>query len=156
MGALSIVLIPGAAAVPAPYQPIVDAVAKHGIDIQALHLPSENGWILFTDLERIAAVSFSHCPPEEGKHWAGTLVKHSGASFMSPLTYAGWKDVPVSYLFCEADRVIPPFVQQGEIDMIERETGKKVDVTRIDSDHVPLVSHPDLMIDWIVKLAKAE
>ncbi|KAK8063916.1 Alpha/beta hydrolase fold-1 [Apiospora saccharicola] len=116
----------------------------------------ENGWILFTDLERIAAVSFSHCPPEEGKHWAGTLVKHSGASFMSPLTYAGWKDVPVSYLFCEADRVIPPFVQQGEIDMIERETGKKVDVTRIDSDHVPLVSHPDLMIDWIVKLAKAE
>lgn len=40
MAVPSIVLIPGASALPKFYQNIVDAVTKHGIPIQALHLPS--------------------------------------------------------------------------------------------------------------------
>lgn len=40
MGALSIVLVPGAAALPGVYQDFVDAVTKEGFDIHALHLPS--------------------------------------------------------------------------------------------------------------------
>ncbi|KAK8035156.1 hypothetical protein PG993_010151 [Apiospora rasikravindrae] len=261
MGALSILIIPGASALPKHWQPVVDAVAKRGVDIQALHLPSvgledgaarpgppptlqddaafiakhiailadagrdvilvthsyggapaseavkglsktsrqeqgldggviriaymtslvpalgqapggiladlpaenqipmtvdENGWIYYPDLTKMAERSFNKFPPEEGLSWANKLVKHSAASFASPLTYAGYKDVPVSYLFCEDDLVIPPSVQQSGIDMIERETGKKANVTRIDSDHVPSLSCLELVIDWIVKLTETK
>ncbi|KAK8065790.1 alpha/beta-hydrolase [Apiospora hydei] len=116
----------------------------------------ENGWMHYTDFSKMAERSFSKFPPEEGLVWAHTLVRHSAASFASPLTYAGYKDVPVSYLFCEDDHLIPPFVQQKRIDMIERETGKKVDVTRIDSDHVPTISRTELVIDWIIKLVETK
>ncbi|KAK8058564.1 alpha/beta-hydrolase [Apiospora phragmitis] len=235
MGAPSILIIRGASALPKFYQPVVDAVTKYGIDIQALHLPSvglesreakpgppptlqddsvfiarhvasladaghdvtlvthsyggapatesvrglskasrqEQGLdggivrIAYTTslipalgqppcLTKLAERSFTEFPLEKGKLWAGRLVKHSGASCASPLTYSGYKDVPVSYLFCEGDHTIPPFIQQNGIDMIERETGKKVDITRIDSDHCPPLSHPELVIDWIVKLAETK
>ncbi|KAK7967271.1 uncharacterized protein PG986_001548, partial [Apiospora aurea] len=266
MGAPSIIVIPGASGLPKHFQPVVDAIAKRGIDIQALHLPSvglesgevrpgppptlqddaafiakhiasladpgrdvlliahsyggapaseavkgwsktsrqeqgleggviriaymtslvpalgqapggilaelpaenqtpmtvdngswmiqENGWIYYTDFSKMAERSFSKFPPEEGLVWAHKLVRHSAASFASPLTYAGYKDVPVSYLLCEDDLLIPPFIQQKGIDMIERETGKKVDVTRIDSNHVPILSRTELVVDWIVKLVE--
>ncbi|KAK8119369.1 uncharacterized protein PG998_003995 [Apiospora kogelbergensis] len=260
MAVPSIVLIPGASALPKFYQNIVDAVTKHGIPIQALHLPSagletgarpgppptlqddaafiaehvakladagkdvvilthsyggapatesvkglsktcrqkqgleggvvriaymtslvpklgasaysalaamspedqapivvdEAGWIYYTDMTRLAQLSFTDLPLQEGIEWASKMVKQSAASFATPLTYSGYKDVPVSYLLCKNDRTIPPSIQQDEIDMIEQETGKKVDVTSIDSDHVPLLSHPELVIDWIVKLMEKE
>lgn len=40
-------------------------------------------------------------PFEEGLKWGKELVKHSAASFGSPLTYAGYKDLPMSYLVCD-------------------------------------------------------
>ncbi|KAK7942537.1 uncharacterized protein PG986_011650 [Apiospora aurea] len=40
MGPPSMLIIPGASALPELYQPVVDAVTKQGIHIQALHLPS--------------------------------------------------------------------------------------------------------------------
>lgn len=40
MGQLSMVIIPGASAVPKFPQTVVNAVTSHGIDITALHIPS--------------------------------------------------------------------------------------------------------------------
>ncbi|KAH7310607.1 Alpha/beta hydrolase fold-1 [Stachybotrys elegans] len=114
----------------------------------------EAGWLYYTDIPGVAAMSFSSMPPEEGQLWAGRLARHSAASFANPLTYAGFKDVPVSYLLCENDLAIPPIVQQSIIDMIERETGRSVDVTSIDADHVAPLSSPDTVAEWIVGIAE--
>ncbi|KAK7962820.1 uncharacterized protein PG986_003645 [Apiospora aurea] len=115
----------------------------------------ENGWIYYPNLTRSAQLSFTDFPLEEGIVWAKKLVKHSAASFATPLTYSGYKDVPVSYLLCTGDRTIPAGIQQKGIDMVERETGRVVDVTRIDSDHVAPLSHPEAVVEWMLKLAKA-
>ena len=39
---------------------------------------------------------------------------------------------------------------------MEEASARKVDITSIKSDHVPPISHPDLVIDWILDVvAKA-
>lgn len=108
----------------------------------------------YPDIPKLAALSFSDMPKTEGEVWARKLAHHSAASFASPLTYAGFKDVPVSYLLCLHDRTIPPEVQKSGIDMIERQTGKKVAVTSINADHVPPVTHTDEVVRWIIQLAE--
>lgn len=40
MPGLSMILIPASSALPCFYDPVVDAVARHGYDIKALHIPS--------------------------------------------------------------------------------------------------------------------
>ncbi|KAI1080528.1 alpha/beta-hydrolase [Whalleya microplaca] len=257
MGRLSILVIPGASALPEFYTPVVDAVTAHGLDIKALHTPSagnpgprdgepptmyddanfiatqirsladagndviliahsyggtpatesvrglskkeresqglkggvvriaymtslvpnvgqpaasvlaslpeeskvpstvrENGWFYYYDIPKMAALTFSDMPKEEGEVWARKLTEHSAASFASTLTYAGFKDVPVSYLLCLRDLTIPPEIQRSGIHMIERETGKKVSVTSVPSDHVAPLTHPDEVVRWIIQMAE--
>lgn len=81
-------------------------------------------------------------------------MKHSAASFASPLTYAGYKDVPVSYLVCENDNSIVVGTQRAQIEMIERESGNKVDVTTISAGHAPTQSDPQVVIDWVLRAAR--
>ncbi|KAI0169131.1 alpha/beta-hydrolase [Hypoxylon sp. FL1284] len=113
----------------------------------------DNGWFSYSDIPKVAALSFSDMPLKEGEYWAKKLVHHSGPSFVSPLTYPGFKDVPVSYLLCLNDLTILLEIQQSGIDMIERETGRKVAVTRIEADHVAPLSHTDKVAKWVLQLA---
>ncbi|KAI6085212.1 Alpha/beta hydrolase fold-1 [Hypoxylon rubiginosum] len=113
----------------------------------------DRGWFFYPDIPRVAAISFSDMPQEEGEHWARKLAYHSAASFAGPLTYPGFKDVPVSYLLCLDDLSIPAEIQKSGIDMIERETGRKVAVTSIEASHVAPLSHPEEVAKWIVQLA---
>ena len=61
-------------------------------------------------------------------------------------------NIPVSYLLCEDDLVVPPAQQKAGIAMIERQNGRKVDVTSIKTGHCPFVSKPQMVIDWVLDL----
>ncbi|KAI1825968.1 alpha/beta-hydrolase [Xylaria intraflava] len=110
-----------------------------------------NGWMSL-DVTQSAKSSFSDMPEDQAMAWSATFVPHSIMSFTNPLTHAGYKDAPVSYLLCEEDLVIPSELQRKGIDMIERETGKKVDVTSIKTGHCPVISAPQLVVDWLLGL----
>ncbi|KAH9896243.1 Alpha/beta hydrolase fold-1 [Xylariomycetidae sp. FL2044] len=114
----------------------------------------EWGWITISDVTQAASLSLSELPKEEGEYWAGRLTAHSSVALMDPCRYAGWKDLPVSYLVCENDHTVTLENQTTLIDMVERETGRNVDVMRIASGHAPNITEPQLMLDWILKLAK--
>ncbi|GAP93475.1 hypothetical protein SAMD00023353_13300020 [Rosellinia necatrix] len=117
--------------------------------------PDENGWLhMPDDLEISAATCFSDLPREEGVLLAAQFALHSAVSFTNSLTHAGYKDVPVSYLVCEKDLIISPDVQRKGIDMIEAETGSKVDVTSIDAGHCPTGSMLDTVVEWLVGVAR--
>ncbi|KAI1169894.1 Alpha/beta hydrolase fold-1 [Nemania sp. FL0916] len=113
-----------------------------------------DGWFYYPDLPRAAQIVFSDLPLEEGIHWAEKMAKHSAASFKTELTYGGYKDVPVSYLVAEADHSITPAVQWSQIAMIERVSGSKVDVSTVQSDHAPSISHPQAVVDYILRVAQ--
>lgn len=108
------------------------------------------------DLNRTREVVASSITREEAEPWFANWPRHSAASFMNELTHAGYKDVPVSYLLCEADKCVTPDVQRKGIEVIERESGRKVDVTAAQLDHAPIITAPQVLVDWIVKMAEME
>ncbi len=77
---------------------------------------------------------------------------HSYASFTGELTHAGYREVPVSYLICEGDMLISAIAAREAIELIERESGNKVDVMTIKADHCPTASAPQDVVDWFVPL----
>lgn len=110
-----------------------------------------------TDPEAIAKLVAQKLPSDEGEELIRGFAKHSGVSFGSELTHEGYKDIPVSYLFCEDDLCVLPAVQSSCIAMIQQVSGRKVNVTSIKADHVPNLSMERETIDWILDVAgKAE
>lgn len=57
----------------------------------------------FPDRAATQAVFFNCLSPEEGAAKMEMIGQHSSESFGDELTYAGYRDVPVSYLSCEHD-----------------------------------------------------
>lgn len=92
--------------------------------------------------------------PADGEAFVRAFAKHSARSFGDELTHAGYKDIPVSYLFCEEDMAGPPAFQRDMIAMIEEASGRKVDVTKIKADHCPHLSGEKETIDWALNLAR--
>ncbi|KAI1762507.1 alpha/beta-hydrolase [Hypoxylon sp. FL1150] len=112
----------------------------------------EKGWMHFADIPAAAKIIISDlADKEEREAITRRLTSHSAVSFSNELTHAGYRDVPVSYLFCEADKCIPPQIQREGIEMIERDGGKKVDVTSINAGHIPNVTVPQEVTDWILR-----
>ncbi|KAK5635334.1 hypothetical protein RRF57_011046 [Xylaria bambusicola] len=141
-------------AVATPGHSTAEALPAPPADQPPKLVPDEKGWLHFTDVEHSAAACFSDMPTkEERMYYQEQFALHSAVSFANPLTHAGYKDVPVSYLVCEDDLVIPVDWQRKEIEMLEAETGSKVDVTSIKAGHCPTIMHPDKVVDWFVHVA---
>ncbi|KAE8168335.1 Alpha/beta hydrolase fold-1 [Aspergillus tamarii] len=128
---------------------LADIPAENRVELR----PDEHGYLVMANHAASAALCFSDLPAEEGEAWVKRSPRHSAATFTGPLTYAGYKDVPVSYLLCAGDKVIPPGVQQKQIEIIERESSREVDVTVIETGHIPTASAPEKVVDWITGLA---
>lgn len=112
------------------------------------------GWLIISDMKQALPLMLSDLPLEEAERWADKMSTHSSTSFANALTYAGYKDVPVSYLVCEQDVIIPPKNQRAMIEMIERESGNKVDVGSIQSGHCANMTELPTVVEWIVQLAE--
>lgn len=98
-----------------------------------------------------AKLNFSDMPFEEAVEWAKKASGQSTASFADPLTYPGYKDVPVAYVFTEKDTTVWPEMQRAQIENIEQERGSKITVYPIATGHFPYISYPDIMVDAIEK-----
>lgn len=81
------------------------------------------------------------------------FANFSSYAYLDKLTHEGYKDLPVSYLLCELDQVLPPSLQQDGIDIIEKVSGNKVHVTKIPGDHCPNWTVESLVVDWIVDVS---
>ncbi|CAO2652876.1 Nn.00g022870.m01.CDS01 [Neocucurbitaria sp. VM-36] len=115
----------------------------------------EDGWMSQPRPDLTAKIVFNNLSPERGTAEAAKFGRHSSVSFSDTLTYAGYKDVPVSWFFCEEDLCVAPEVQQNGINAIEESwkgttrEGKKVDVTRVKCDHVPILSAAAELEKWV-------
>jgi hypothetical protein len=116
----------------------------------------DDGWLIHTDLDRTRRIVASDMPKEDAEPWFENWPRHSMPSFMNQLTHDGYKDVPVSWLLCEADICLSPEFQKKGIATVEEVSGRKVDITTADVGHAPNVSKPQVVADWIVKMAGLE
>ena len=85
-----------------------------------------------------AAVFYNDVPPEPTARSVARVSAHSLAAFEQPLTNAGWKAVPSTYMMCERDQAIPPFAQEA---MAQRAS----EVLRMDTGHSPFLSQPEAL-----------
>ena|ERR1700744_1658669 len=102
-------------------------------------------------VEESAKLTFSDLPYEEAKEWVRRMPYHSASSFDGKLSYPGYNNIPVSYIFCEKDVILPPEFQSSVIEGIERESGKKVDVHNLNTGHCPNVSAPEELAMVVVR-----
>lgn len=100
------------------------------------------------DRSILVKTCFNGMPFDDALVWANRFPHHSAVTFSEKLTYPGYDDVPVSYMFCENDECIIPEVQQNILDMLEKR-GKTVDVYKYPVDHIPYLSQPESVLDAI-------
>ncbi|KAL1620212.1 hypothetical protein SLS56_009758 [Neofusicoccum ribis] len=100
------------------------------------------GDYMFHEPALSAKFTFSDLPDEEGLKLAQSMPHHSAISFNGKLSYAAYKDLPVSYILCTQDCCVPPDLQRSMIASIERESGRKVHVQELESGHCPNASRP--------------
>ena len=107
------------------------------------------------DPAMVAASTFADLPADETARWAAKASVHSLPSFKEKLTYAGYNDVDVHYILTERDQVVPPELQSGMIELIQKSSGRQVVVHRLDSDHGPVISRFEDISAIVEKVAKS-
>ncbi|KAK6443465.1 hypothetical protein LTR95_000292 [Oleoguttula sp. CCFEE 5521] len=78
----------------------------------------------------------------EAAKWTKLLKPVSIAALMGKATHAGWKEIPVSYLFCTEDQALPDFTQRGIIEMAKKH-GVEMRVEEVKASHSPFLSMPE-------------
>lgn len=94
-------------------------------------------------------------PEERALAWTRAAPKHSALSFASALTYAAYKHIPSSYIFCEQDEIISPAMQLEYIDNIRIATGREVDVKKLNTNHVPNLTATEELAKVILDIVAA-
>lgn len=119
----------------------------------AFHHAGEDGWeVIDQDPE---ALFYNDLPPEDVSFWKSRLRKHSSATFKdSANVYAGWADVPVSYIFCTNDGAIQIQIQEAMV-KAAKEAGASITTRSLDASHSPFLSKPRETISAITESLKA-
>ncbi|KAH7072388.1 Alpha/beta hydrolase fold-1 [Paraphoma chrysanthemicola] len=121
----------------------------------AAPLDVDDGWLRHSEPAETAKLAFTNLPAERGIELAANLGRHSATCFSDGLTHPGYRDVSVSWGFCEEDICVTPEVQQTAIDVIEaswkgtEREGQKVDVTKLKVDHMPMYSAAEETTKWV-------
>ncbi|MCJ1362788.1 hypothetical protein MMC16_001894 [Acarospora aff. strigata] len=84
-------------------------------------------------------------------YWTSTLKHHSAPTFQCPVTYAAWRDIPSTYLFCEKDNAVPLEVQKA---LVEKAGGFQTETCS--AGHSPFLSQPEVVVDVIRRAAGEE
>ena len=115
----------------------------------------QDGYIRILDVELIARSAFPELPFERAFEIVKSMGRQSVLSFEGKVTYAGYRHVPVSWIFCENDAIISPTLQREYIQRIEEESGKRIDLHTLASGHSPNVTVPDKLAEILVKILAA-
>ncbi|KAJ5766319.1 uncharacterized protein N7511_003935 [Penicillium nucicola] len=86
-------------------------------------------------------VFYNDCSPAQIETAVAALRPHSYKCFHSPCTYAAWKEVPSTYLYCLQDAAIPLAVQKMMVEVTAKGYGMNTET--VDASHSPFISQPD-------------
>ncbi|KAF2710441.1 hypothetical protein K504DRAFT_490563, partial [Pleomassaria siparia CBS 279.74] len=81
---------------------------------------------------------FHDLDPSEAEKWSATLT--ACTSLDSKLTNDPYAALPLAYLICEGDRVVPAAYQESLVKATEEKSGKKIEVYRCRGGHDAFLS----------------
>jgi pimeloyl-ACP methyl ester carboxylesterase len=111
-------------------------------------LAPDSGGFLSIDPAKLHAVFAHDVTAEEAAVMAATQKPIHGSAFAGSVPQAAWKDIPSYYLVATGDRAIKPELQRYMAHRIGATT------TELDASHVPFLSHPTVVADFIASAAR--
>jgi pimeloyl-ACP methyl ester carboxylesterase len=96
-------------------------------------------------------IFYNDCDPGQVSSAVAALKPHSYQTLFSPCTYAAWRDVPSTYLYCTQDAAIPLAVQKQMVEETAKGTGMKTEL--VDASHSPFISQPEALARTIRRAA---
>ncbi|KAI8183532.1 FAD-dependent monooxygenase azaH [Colletotrichum sp. SAR 10_86] len=88
---------------------------------------------------------FNDMSAEAAKPWIDEFVHHPAHGWGTKIEYAGWHDVPVDYIICERDQIIPMQMQETVA------AGAEAKVYRLDAGHMAQLSRTKELANLIVE-----
>lgn len=101
------------------------------------------------DPDLVVGALYGDCSPADVERALSLLGQQPGASFAQPPRAVAWRERPVTYAVCGADRGVLPSLQRR---MAERIPDAAV-VEWPDSSHSPFLSQPGAVVDLLAGLA---
>jgi pimeloyl-ACP methyl ester carboxylesterase len=111
-------------------------------------LVSDSGGFLSIDPAKLHAVFAHDVTAEEAAVMGATQKPIHGSAFAASVAHAAWKDIPSYYLLATGDRAIKPELQRYMAERIGAQT------LEIDASHVPFLSQPEAVAEFIIKAAR--
>lgn len=109
----------------------------------------KNGLIWLDDADSFHRMMANDLPASQARLLAAQQQPVAAGAFMEKVQKAAWHSKPSWYLITENDHALNPSVQAA----FARETG--ANVSRIDSGHLSMISHPDEVAALIKKAAQS-
>jgi hypothetical protein len=96
---------------------------------------------------------FYHDLPKPDQEKYTKLIKTAPVSTQrSAITYAAYMYHPITYLVCEEDKALPPFIQRDMIEKISQ-LGVEVDVKSCNASHSPYLSMPEKVLGFVLEIS---
>lgn len=97
---------------------------------------------LRADVENPVEVFYNDMTADHARETAKLLKQHSNRAFMSKLTYAAYKNIPTTYIFCSKDNALLPPGQEAMM-QAAKDAGVNLDRINLEASHSPFLSMPD-------------
>lgn len=108
-------------------------------------------WFIITDNgARLSAdtpgeMFYNDLSREEAQKWSEALTHHSFRALSSKSTYAAYKDIPTTYIYCTKDNALPIFAQEKMVEDV-RDLGVSLDTETLEASHSPFLSMLDVLV----------
>ena len=120
-----------------------------GFAYEKLPLHGQEALYLRQVPELSAAKVFSDLPREKGLKWAERMSMQSSRSFTDKAVHDAYRHIPVTYILCTRDGILPPDFQRERIAFLKGATRGKLDTFEMAVGHCPNASAPEKTADII-------
>ena len=97
---------------------------------------------------------FNDLDAQEQDKAVSMLVPSTRGAHTRKLRQAPYQDLPIIYMLCDQDHAIPLALQKAMVLGIQNQ-GAMVAFTEVVSGHSPYLSHPKVVVETIVSMARA-
>lgn len=94
----------------------------------------------------------SDIAPEVVDEYLATLVRWNGKAMYLPIKHAAWREIPVGYIYSNADMTVPFDYQKSFVEAMEK-AGRPVETVELSTGHCPNLTATDSVVDAINKFA---
>ncbi|OAX80393.1 hypothetical protein ACJ72_05271 [Emergomyces africanus] len=112
-------------------------------------MPINEAGMIVPDRETTRQVVYSRCDPKDVDEALDLLGAQPLAPMAVPVTYTAYRDIPSTFILCENDLAVPPYIQEKMV----AQAGGAMDVVRCEEGHSPHLSDPKLVADCIRRVA---